>query len=93
MSQREKITWRGATMDAGWPEQIHRAQKTPTCFVNGIEVPRVRYGTEPGASAAAPCSDCGVIKGEFHVEGCRHELCAGCGATRFSCDCEPYEDT
>ena len=93
MTGKDKISYRGATMDANWPEQIQRAQKLPVCFVNGREIPRIRYGTEPDVAAATPCGECGVIKGELHVEGCRLEACAGCGAPRFSCDCEPYEDT
>jgi hypothetical protein len=95
MSDNRKITYRGASMSPDWPEQIRRAQTIPTAYINGAEIPRIRFGAEPdaGATGDGPCGDCGVIKGELHVEGCSRERCPGCGARRFSCDCEPYEDT
>ena len=89
-----RVIYRGASMIEGWPEKIQVAQQIKTCIVNVQEVPRVRYGEEPddwGANTR-PCHDCAVIKGEFHVEGCDVERCAGCGGQRFNCDCEPYED-
>jgi hypothetical protein len=89
-----KVIYRGISMIEGWPEKIQEAQRITTCEANGAEVPRVRYGEEPDDWGAneRPCHDCGVIKGEFHVEGCDVEQCAGCGEQRFNCDCEPYED-
>ena len=91
---RKKIIYRGVSMIEGWPEKIKAAQSVQTCFLGELEVSRVRYGDEPDDWGAGryPCHDCAVMKGEFHVEGCDVERCAGCGGQRFNCDCEPYED-
>jgi hypothetical protein len=89
-----KIVYRGVSMIEGWPEKIREAQKITTCLINGRETTRVRYGGEQddwGADTRA-CHDCAVIKGEFHVEGCDVERCAGCGGQRFGCDCEPADE-
>lgn len=88
------VTYRGVSMIEGWPEKIQDAQIATTCVVNGQVMSRVRYGDEEDdwGADSRPCLDCGVINGEFHVEGCDVERCAGCGGQRFNCDCEPYED-
>jgi hypothetical protein len=92
--ERKKITYRGVSMIEGWPAKIAKAQLIQTCLIGEREVSRVRYGDEPDDWGAndRPCHDCAVIKGEFHVEGCDVERCAGCGGQRRNCDCEPYED-
>jgi hypothetical protein len=90
----EKVIYRGTSMAADWPEKIRQAQEIRTCFANGQDILRIRYGDEEDDWGAdiRPCHDCGVIKSEFHVEGCDVERCAGCGGQRFNCDCEPSED-
>ena len=95
MPNRNKVTFRGVSMVEGWPEKIEEAQRISSCEIKGKSVSRVRYGDEEGdwGSDNGPCHDCGVIKGEIHVEGCDVERCAGCDAQRFGCDCEPYDDS
>lgn len=34
------------------------------------------------------CGDCGVKKGEFHLDACDWEVCPRCGHQLLSCDCE-----
>lgn len=94
MPDRKTITYRGVSMTEDWPAKILSAQSQTMCEVNGRCVSRVRYGDEEDDWGAdeRPCHDCGVIKGEFHVEGCDVERCAGCGEQRFNCDCEPIDD-
>lgn len=87
---RDFVEFRGEMVIAGWPEQVQAAQSVLSVTVNGLELPRVRYGDERedwGADAHA-CHDCRVVKGEFHVPGCDAEECPACHGSMFSCDCE-----
>ena len=86
------ITYRGARVREGWPEEIRAAQKQTTYVINGKVYWRIRYGDEARDWGAdeQPCGDCKVIKGEFHVIGCDIEQCPACGGQSLSCDCK-YE--
>lgn len=72
-----------------WPERMQDAQRITTCWRDGRQMARVRYGEEIDDWGANehPCGDCGVCKGAFHVPGCDVEQCPACGAQIIGCDC------
>ena len=76
-------------MTKGWSARIAAAQRKPTCWKNGKEFERIRYGNEKDDWGAAdhPCGDCGARRDEYHVPGCDVERCPSCGGQMISCDC------
>jgi hypothetical protein len=90
-----RILYRGVPVVPDWPERIRLAQEIRTCRPNGVEVPRVAYGSEREDWGADdhPCHDCAVVKGEFHVPGCDAERCPACGGQMwFGCECQWPDD-
>lgn len=94
MSEEKSIMYRGISMIESWPQKIKEAQAIVTYKLGGKDLPRVRYGDEQDNWASAekqPCGDCGVIKGEFHVqECCDIEECPACGTQLLTCEC-PFD--
>ena len=89
--EKDRIIFRGRRVLADWPDRLRQAQLETTCYPNGIEMPRVRYGDEADDWGAneQPCHDCVAIKGEYHVPGCDVERCPQCGGQLwFGCECE-----
>jgi hypothetical protein len=88
-----KIIFRGASVVPSWPVRIVAAQLEHEWSIDGKLFPRVRYGEEADDWGAdrAPCHDCAVIKGEFHVPGCDVERCPSCDGQVIGCDCF-YDD-
>jgi hypothetical protein len=73
-----------------WQEQIQAAQSEPTALIKWRRYQRIPYGNEkhPLQSGDQPCSGCGVIKGQYHVQDwCNLEECPRCGGALSSCFC------
>lgn len=83
-----------------WRDDYLKAQDEKTVLLRGKRYRRIRYGREPipkdasGDFAAAweeiitrPCHDCGVIRGELHLDGCDMESCPRCKGQYLGCGC------
>ena len=82
------------------------AQDEKTVVLRGKRYRRIRYGDGReywGASAkevdeykasanTRPCHDCGVIKGELHLDGCDWEHCPRCHGQYLGCPCHFEEE-
>lgn len=70
-----------------WSVEIENAQHQTLINLGNVTWQRVRYGSERTDFGADvhPCRDCGVIKGQIHVEHCCVECCPSCGGQLFSC--------
>lgn len=88
------IIFRGVSVIEGWPEKIQESQSITTCYPNGIEMERVRYGSEKGdwGTKKYLCHDCAAIKGEFHVPGCDVGRCSKCDGQIGGCECDWPEE-
>lgn len=62
-------------------ENILDKHGKPYCDENGVPYDMAKIAKEK------PCHDCGVLKGEYHVEGCDAEICPKCGGQYISFDC------
>ena len=83
------ITYQGVQMTPDWPAKIRTAQRQTTLTYDGQVYDRIPYGAElcPSAVLPAPCRDCGVLVGQFHVSHCCIEACPRCGSgQRLTCD-------
>lgn len=89
-TKKKMVEFRGVQVIEGWPAKLQEAQLITTCFPNGKEMQRVRYGAEKDDWGAKEreCHDCAAIAGEFHVPGCDVERCPACGGQIYGCDCD-----
>jgi hypothetical protein len=87
------VMYNGMEMHKDNPRDIFDAQQTPHIWKELTAYPRIKFGDEQGAFAAAPnfavlpCHDCGVVKGQCHVEGCDVEECPKCRGQLLGCSC------
>lgn len=73
-----------------WLNKIREAQLITTINIDGVELPRIKYGDENNhwkGCSSRPCHDCSVISGEYHVPGCDVESCPKCERQLISCHC------
>ena len=87
----DRVFYNGTWMDPRWPARIEAAQRISTYVIDGVAHSRIRYGRERDEWPEEACHDCGVVKGQFHVERmCDVEECPVCGHQVIGCSCR-YE--
>jgi hypothetical protein len=57
-------------------------------IIDGVVCNRIPFGTEQEYDGDDNCPDCGVKRGEFHLQGCDQETCPKCQGQLIACDCE-----
>jgi hypothetical protein len=87
-----RVVYNGTEMAVEWPARIEAAQDIHEYVIGGKRYARIRYGAEhDGSDFTQACHDCGVLPGQYHVEGvCDMEECPNCQGQVIGCDC-PYE--
>ena len=86
------VVYNGVEMHKDNPADIIAAQRD-THFEDGGLYERIKYGDEAEWGeidpkyADIPCHDCGVVKGQFHADGCDVERCPKCEGQFMCCPC------
>jgi hypothetical protein len=86
------VFYNGVDMHKGNPKDILDAQRHPYLFGGRRRYSRIRFGAEVMWESAgwSTCPDCGVVEGQYHVDGCDIEECPKCRAQRLGCECSLY---
>lgn len=74
-----------------WPDRLRAAQEVTAFEIGGRVYPRIPFGDEVDDWGGEGCGDCGVVRGQFHIEGCDIERCPKCAGQLISCDCADSE--
>ena len=85
------VKYRGEWMRGDFAEKLKRDQEQKTYRLDGVDHPRIPYGSEPDLDWGAevgPCHDCAALKGELHATGCDVERCPVCGGQVITCPCK-----
>lgn len=70
------------SMNAAWAKKIEHSQQQPFYTEGGTRHSRIRYGDEDPSWGQAPCTNCAVVRGQFHVTAeCGFETCPKCGGS------------
>lgn len=87
----DMVHYNGTQVFRTIPKQILFAQNFGK-FNDGIETKdRIKYGEEIGEFKSATydyCPDCGVKKGQYHIDYCDTEQCPFCLWQLLSCNCD-----
>src|SRR5260370_6481866 len=87
------VVYNGTEMHKENPKDIVDAQRLHYFFSGRKKWARLRYGDEPRwlrvspSFAEIPCHDCGVVKGQYHADGCDVEECPKCHGQYLGCWC------
>lgn len=85
------VVYNGLEMHKRNPKYIIDAQRRVYVSSGRRRYRRIKYGDEPGwlkfneKFADIPCHDCGVVKGQYHTDGCDVEECPKCHHQLLSC--------